>query len=738
MVTLVPVVAVGYQLGYRSPASYPLFAIYALGVTSVALRITLRFFPDLPAAGVAVRTGVIAFAAIVAGGLVLGTLGLLTPLAFLAYAVVLCAVAARTQAAARRVAIPNLASLPVLAAAAAAAFLAFAAAHGLSHPPRTLYDSLSYHLFFPARWLQDHRVSIIPTPFSDEAQAYAPANGELFFLSLMLPFHGDLLARVGQVPFGFLCAITSFALARRLGAEPADALLPAAFLFLSRPIAEQLLGANVDLICASLFSTSLYLGIEAADRNRRRDWLLWGTSVGLFCGTKYLALVYVPVLLTVAMARGPRPRSLWGLPGIAAFGLPWYVRNWVAGGSPIYPASLEIAGRVLARGAFDRAAMIQTVFHAGDVRFLPVVLARAIGPTMLIVWMPLAVLGGIALVRRGWWPGGFVVLATVLMVPLYWFGVPVNTDARFLMPAVAPALVPLAFVPRMSARWAAPVHVVYLVAVMWALVGFHGAIPFAGTPWYMRGWLALDGLLMPAFIPWFVAVMVFIVMGWQLASSSSASWAVPLTTLAVVLPTAALAAGARSWCRPSLCDYVDASSPSIRPTLISSWEWMDGRVVHATVAYTGINLPYPLAGPTLSNRVVYVNIDGHPRWRFHDYDRAYRSGRFRPSPPYLAKASGELMTIDDDRQWSGGALRPRYERLQGDQAAWIGNLQVLGVTHVFIAALSAYEVDYVWHNAEGFPIEDEWAKADPRTFEVVYENRDVRIYAVDFRPGHRG
>lgn len=35
-----------------------------------------------------------------------------------------------------------------------------------SHSPFIAYDSLSYHLFFPARWLQAHRVSIIPTPHS--------------------------------------------------------------------------------------------------------------------------------------------------------------------------------------------------------------------------------------------------------------------------------------------------------------------------------------------------------------------------------------------------------------------------------------------------------------------------------------------------------------------------------------------------------------------------------------------
>src|SRR6185312_15572436 len=108
-----------------------------------------------------------------------------------------------------------------------------------------------YHLFFPARWLQEHRLSIVATPFSDEAQAYAPGNGELFFLWLMIPFHGDLLARLGQLPFAVLGAIVLYALARRLGASRERAIYPPLFFLLSRPIVEQAIGANVDLVCAS-------------------------------------------------------------------------------------------------------------------------------------------------------------------------------------------------------------------------------------------------------------------------------------------------------------------------------------------------------------------------------------------------------------------------------------------------------------------------------------------------------
>ena len=165
--------------------------------------------------------------------------------------------------------------------------LAFIVAVGLVQSPLTLYDSLSYHLVFPARWLQEHRLSIVPTPFSDPAQAYQPANGELFFLWLMLPFHGDLLARIGQLPFLLLGAASLYAIARRCGARAGHAAYAPLFFVLARPVVEQAVGADVDLVCAASFLASMHLGIVAIETDAPRDWALWGVSSASFLAAKY-------------------------------------------------------------------------------------------------------------------------------------------------------------------------------------------------------------------------------------------------------------------------------------------------------------------------------------------------------------------------------------------------------------------------------------------------------------------
>jgi hypothetical protein len=148
------------------------------------------------------------------------------------------------------------------------------------------------------------------------------------------------------------------------------------------------------------------------------------------------------------------------------------------------------------------------------------------------------------------------------------------------------------------------------------------------------------------------------------------------------------------------------------------------------VAYTGINLPYPLAGSHLSNRVIYVNLDGHVAWRLHDYDRAYRDGTFRPQPPMLAISSGELLPVPAASGPRSDAIRPRYERMEGSDDRWLRSLGALHVTYLYVSALSAYERDYQWRNAAGFPIEDEWARGRPDVFRLAYENENVRVYSI--------
>jgi len=722
-------VALGWHLGFRSPAAYLMFWALCGCVAVTSLRIVRTLFPWRGLADATLRCGVVAFALIVASGFVLGVTRLIGPVAYLAVGAALLAASTMltVQVPGTAPSAIDLGNAPTGLAVLLCPMLAFVVAAGFRDSPLTLYDSLSYHLLFPARWLQEHRLFLIATPFSDEAQAYAPANGELVFAWLMAPFHGDLVARVGQLPFYLLIAVALYALCRRLGATPGRAAYVPAFFLLARPIVEQAVGADVDLVCWAMFLTSFYLGFIALGSGDARDWALWGVSAGLYFGTKYVSLVYAPLVLAVPLLNGVRRQPLWALPGLIAFAAPWYLRNWIVAGSPIYPSSVAVAGWTIAQGAFTRSAMNASVFHTTDPALLPVMLAHAFGTPLFLIWPPLALAGAWAMrsaaPRR---EALMLLLAPFLMIALYWFGVPDNIDSRFLLPAAMLALVPLAFVFRTNRAWNAAMHVLLAAGLVWMVVGLHAELPVQ-VPWFMGGWLALDGIVSRVSLPAFAAVAV---VGALVAFFFSRS-ALPALTAIVAAAATVLCIGSTTWCGPEPCGLLVLSSTFVRPTMVDGWQWVAANVHDATIAYTGNNVPYPLAGAHLTNVVRYVNIDRHRDWLFHDYDRAFRRRRddALPAAP-LASPSGVLTPLGGPRRWHVDAVRPRYERVDGDASAWTANLKSLGVDRLFVSALSAYEIDYVAHDAGGFPVEDDWARAAPAAFTPLYENAQIRIYAV--------
>jgi hypothetical protein len=725
LITLAAVLAVaGWDLHFRSPAAYLWCALLFALTAAPAWRLARSGFPWAGAADALLRAAVFGFAAIVLTGFVTGAVGAIGISGYLAVLTAI-GVSVFITTRSRPSVVASLPRVPTAVAAVALPLLAFIVAVGLVQSAPTLYDSVSYHLWFSASWLQGHRLSIVPTPFSDPAQAYQPANGELFFLWLMLPFHGDLLARAGQLPFLVLAVIALYALARRSGAPSERAVYAPFFFLLARPVIEQAAGADVDLVCTAMFLCSLYLGVIANDRDTARDWAVWGVAVGLFLGTKYLALVYAVVVLVIPVLRGVRLRSLSAIPGILGFGAPWYLRNWIIAGSPIFPSSLILFGVTIAPGAFTRAAMNNSVFHVTEIRLLPAILAHAFGAPTMIVWVPCALAGVIALVwRRRWWPAAYLAAVPLVIVVLFWRVIPDNGDSRFLLPAVAVAMIPLTFTFGTDRRWNAGVHAVYLLAAVWILVGSPREIP-ASLPWFMGHWLTLEGLIRPEALTLFgagvmAAALVRLIAGKtrQAPAIIGAAWA---------LGTVALLRGAAV---PRSLEDVRllALSPTyIRVELLAAWDWLHHHVDGATIANSGNNLPYPLFGDQLSNHVAYINLDRHADWRFHDYAKNRRHALDAPAGA-LAVPSGQLMPVAGA---VADAARPRYERWEGTAGAWRENLRSANVTYLVLTALSAYERDYQRHNSGGFPIEDDWAQADPGAFTLLYENAAARIYRVN-------
>jgi hypothetical protein len=86
--------------------------------------------------------------------------------------------------------------------------------------------------------------------------------------------------------------------------------------------------------------------------------------------------------------------------------------------------------------------MLLSVFHTTDPRLFPVMLSHAFGTNLFLVWIPFALVGAWSMrSARPIRSARFLLVTPVLMIPLFWFGVPDNVDSRFLLPPLL-ALLP--------------------------------------------------------------------------------------------------------------------------------------------------------------------------------------------------------------------------------------------------------------------------------------------------------
>lgn len=283
--------------------------------------------------------------------------------------------------------------------------LAFVGLLLLAHLPLvcsapTDYDVLEYHLAAPAQYLAQGRVSFL----NENIYATFPEVGEMLYLFSMqvagnrfdgLPCAHAILISVWVLSIGGV-----YALARRLsksipvwgeeGAESAAAC--AALLYALVPLGSHLAAdfyvehfqalfhlCAVICACAYLSDLKLRMLFKAnADSKPGASWLYAaGAFGGLCCGAKYTGLLFTlaPMLVLLPMITmlqaGVREAagSVWrvALPAVALFA-PWMVRNFFAGGDPLYPLGVVMRRRIQgAHGLPDRLDHFEAAHRAGEI-----------------------------------------------------------------------------------------------------------------------------------------------------------------------------------------------------------------------------------------------------------------------------------------------------------------------------------------------------------------------------------
>lgn len=238
-----------------------------------------------------------------------------------------------------------LTSIPVLLAAIA------------SLAPPVVKDALLYHIALPkafldARGLADVRYNI--------AQFYALGAELNGAWAMLLGRFVDL--RAGEAAFGFtqfaylpVLLLAIYGWMRRRGCSPAEALIPVALVAAIPTVFASASSAYNDCALALYVTLAIAAAADWWKAPNRRAAAEIGLAIGFALGVKLLALFLVApliilLLLRLRVAENEAPpttavvlrSAILAMLLAAAIAAPWYVRNWVRTGSPVFPFYMNI------------------------------------------------------------------------------------------------------------------------------------------------------------------------------------------------------------------------------------------------------------------------------------------------------------------------------------------------------------------------------------------------------------
>jgi hypothetical protein len=553
--------------------------------------------------------------------------------------------------------------------------------------PALATDALIYHLALPGRWIQEGRIEVIPLWFHNPANSYSPLHASCLFAWWMLPMGNDVLARFGQMPFLLLCGLCIYRLLRRAEVAPFVAAAAGAACCVSRPFLAEALQTKDDVILtAYVLAAVVALTDEQSDPLRAA--IRGGLSTGLLLATKYTAVLSLPILLLLIVCRLWRRswgRSwLWAIPPLLVMAGPWYVRNLVTTGNPIFPIEVRLGSWTVLQGIFATAVApadrsLRSLLHVlvGPSRFtLPPALMLAV----TLAWA----LGWVVLRKRWRHPTILAFLSAPPLLVLVFYLISPFREVRFLFPAIAltfaAAGASIGNLP--GAAW-----VRWMAAATVAAISIATSMPML----ILKDAVAIGGAV--------AAVFLLGGLVWR-------RWLADRRDLSLV-GAALLVSGAAMWVYVDWGVYVERCRLDYRflwaqaysaDGLGPAWDWIDR---HASpddiIAYTGTPMIYPLMGFDLNRRVVYIPI----RRGIDDFAHLPRISSQPLAGSEIITRTVETYRKTPDRTW------------------WLTGLSRRGVRYLLVISPG------------GQPeIESQWAQADSN-FRLAFRSGSTNVYAVN-------
>jgi 4-amino-4-deoxy-L-arabinose transferase-like glycosyltransferase len=202
----------------------------------------------------------------------------------------------------------------------------------LALTPPLGWDALQYHLVAPKLAMTLGRIA--PPP--DNVGLSYPSLVEMLFLAAML-LKGDVAAQLLHFGFLLLGLGALFALASRYF-NSIVAWLACAILVAAPSLLTVSTWAYVDLALAFYATAAFFALMCARETDDARWFALSGALAGMALGVKYTgAIVPLALFVLLLLVRSNLSFVIRHLSFVILFAAPWYIRNLVFTGNPVYP-----------------------------------------------------------------------------------------------------------------------------------------------------------------------------------------------------------------------------------------------------------------------------------------------------------------------------------------------------------------------------------------------------------------
>ncbi|HWA65646.1 MAG TPA: hypothetical protein VG899_04675 [Mycobacteriales bacterium] len=469
-------------------------------------------------------------------------------------------------------------------------------------------DSLHYHLSQAAQMVQVHNIDHLHHTASSDGTVYYPYDAELLDAVGMLGPRPDIAIFGLNLLFGWLALLACWVIGARWS-RGAPALAAGAAVLALPIVSRASSGPGLNDIPAMAFVLSAValvagVGLPRGSRDRRAwgaELAVAGAALGLAAGTKLNALpvVILVAVVVVVLATSDRRVAVLALvaPSVLTGGF-WYVRDWIAVGSPVPDLNLTVAGHGFHVVPYPEVKpYAYTVAHYLD---NGTVIRNWFEPGLRAVWTGqwrvvgvLIVLGVVvSLFDRSWLRRllaivvaiGFVAYAVTPTTAIGDPNAPVlfATNTRYALPSIVLAIVLLASSPRL--RRLAPVLTLGFTVLTVVLI---------------------DQQKLPQQIDYAVGIAIAIVLVLLLLGacdlrqhSRAALPAVMASAIAVVAVVGGVAAVQRHYVQ----DRYAANTPEDKLFRLV------GGFRDVRIGVAGHGLEYPLYGRDFTNVVNYIGV----------------------------------------------------------------------------------------------------------------------------------